>query len=114
MQQFSEKIIQNLRRIMQERNLKQSTVGDYADISESQFSRVMSGSVQLSLNQLAKIASGLNMREIDIITYPDRYRKIESSNESESEVLLQLKLTKEKKDQVMKILFGQKNIQLVN
>lgn len=75
MKDFSTTIIENLRKIIVDRNLKQAIVGDYADISESQFSRVLSGTVQLSINQLANIASGLGMRVIDIITYPDVYEK---------------------------------------
>lgn len=114
MKEFSEQIIENLRKIILERNLKQATVGEFADISESQFSRVLNGTVQLSLRQLAKIASGLKMREIDIITYPNKYVLSENKDDDGTEVLLQLKLTKEKKDQVMKIVFGENNIEIIN
>lgn len=114
MKDLGERVVENLRKIIASRNLKQATVGEYADISESQFSRVLSGNVQLSLNQLAKIASRLNMREIDIITYPDVYVSKEKKEEDGPEVLLQLKLKKDKKDQVMRLVFGESVVEILN
>jgi len=114
MEDLSKKITENLRKIIALRKLKQSVVGEFADISESQFSRVLSGSVQLSINQLANIASGLNMSVIDIITYPDIYVLKDKKDEDESEVLLQFKLRKEKKDQIIRLLFGENNIEISN
>lgn len=91
-------------------------MAEYADVSESQFSRVLSGSVQLSLRQLAMIASNLNMREIDIYTYPDRYIKAEQGGQPNEpiEAVLQIKLQKSKKDQVLRLIFGDNDIELLN
>ncbi len=114
MEDLSHRIINNLRRIIAERHLTQAVVGEYADISESQFSRVLNGSVQLSINQLANIASGLGMREIDIITYPDVYIKKDVDDDNDSEVFLQLRLKKDKKDQILKLVFGENNIEILN
>lgn len=114
MEDLSVTIIENLRKIISLRKLKQATVGEYADISESQFSRVMSGSVQLSINQLAKIASGLEMSVIDIITYPTVYVPKDKKDDEDSEVLLQFKLKKEKKNQVLKLVFGENDIEILN
>lgn len=114
MEDLSALIIENLRKIIALKKLKQSAVGDYADISESQFSRVMNGNVQLSINQLAKIASGLKMNVIDIITYPDVYVLKEKKDDDDSEVLVQFKLKKEKKNQVLKLVFGENDIEILN
>lgn len=107
-------IIENLRKIMSLKKLKQASVGEFADISESQFSRVMKGSVQLSINQLAKIASGLNMSVVDIITFPVVYVPKDKKEDDDSEVLLQFKLKKEKKNQVLKLVFGENDIEILN
>lgn len=114
MEELSKKIVDNIRKIIAERNLKQSAVGDMANISESQFSRVLKGQVQLSLNQLANIASGLGLRAIDIITYPEVYVSQTEREDNCPEVLLQLKLRKEKKNQVFKLLFGDNDIDIIN
>lgn len=90
MKDLEKTVTENLRKIIQSRNLTQSTLATYAGISESQFSRVMNGQVKLSLNQLAKIASNLEVEVIDIITYPQVYVPKEQ-NQEDSEVILQLK-----------------------
>ena len=109
-------LAQQLRKIIKDKNITQATMAEYADVSESQFSRVLSGSVQLSLRQLAMIASNLNMREIDIYTYPDRYVKAEQGEQSNEpiEAVLQIKLQKSKKDQVLRLIFGDNDIELLN
>lgn len=114
MKDLGVQVAENLKKIIAARNLKQAAVGELGDISESQFSRVLSGKVQLSLNQLANIASGLGMRAIDIITYPDVYVSKDEKDEDNSEVLLQFKLRKDKKDQVLKLVFGDNNIEILN
>ena len=114
MKELGTQVVENLRKIIASRDLKQATVGEYADISESQFSRVLNGGVQLSLNQLAKIASGLGMNVIDIITYPEVYVSKDEVEEDSSEVLLQIKLRKDKKDQVLKLVFGDNDIEILN
>ncbi len=114
MQDLSLKIVENLRKIIALRKLKQAAVGEFADISESQFSRVLSGQVQLSINQLANIASGLEMSVIDIITYPDVYVPRDKKEDDDSEVLVQFKLKKEKKNQVLKLVFGENDIEILN
>ena len=73
MENFAEHIVQNLRKIMTDKGLKQAAMADFAGITASQYSKVMSGSVQLSLQQLSNLATNLGMREIDIITYPERF-----------------------------------------
>lgn len=114
MEDLSKRIAENLRKIIALKKLKQVTVGEYADISESQFSRVLNGQVQLSINQLANIASGLGMDVIDIIKFPEVYVPKDKSQEDESEVVLQFKLKKEKKNQVLKLVFGENNIEILN
>ena len=115
MKELGRLVVENIRKIIALRNLKQAAVGDFAGISESQFSRVLSGSVQLSLNQLADIASGLKMRVIDIITYPDVYvKKEEREEDDDAEVLLQLKVRKEKKEEILKLVFGENFLEVID
>lgn len=111
---FSEKIIDNIRKIMRDRNLTQATMAEYMGTSESQFSKILSGSVKLSLLQLENLATNLSIREIDIITYPDVYVNRESSGQEPVRAVLQIELQKEKKDQILKFVFGENNIELLN
>lgn len=111
---FSQKIVDNIRKIMRDRNLTQVTMAGYMKTSESQFSKILSGNVQVSLWQLENLASNLSLREIDIITYPEVYVKKEELGEEPVEAVLQIKLQKEKKDQVLKLVFGENNIEILN
>lgn len=111
---FTELVIENIRKIMNDRNLKQSVMASYAGTTPSQFSKIMRGSVQLSLTQLSNIASALSMREIDVITYPKKYVESGMVNDEPMEAILQVRLRKDKKDQVLKLVFGENNIEILN
>ena len=59
-------VVEKLKKIMNDRNLTQKALGDFAGITDSQMSKVFNGSVQLKLWQLSKIAENLQMDIIDI------------------------------------------------
>lgn len=111
---FTETVINNIRKIMNDSNLTQATMASYIGISPSQFSKILSGTVQLSLNQLSNLATSLSVREIDIITYPDRYVSEDNIPSDSPEVSLQIKLKKDKRDQVMRLIFGDNDIEILN
>ena len=53
---------------------------------------------------------------INLITYPEKWGPIGVSQQEEAitKVVLQIELKKEKKDQVMKLVFGDNNIEILN
>ncbi len=112
---FYETIINNIRKIMSDRRLTQEIISNYAGIHSSQMSKVLNFTITLSYKQLSNLASGLGMREIDIITYPEVYvpRNLAVKND-DTEVVLQLKLRKDKSDQILKLVFGENNIEILN
>lgn len=111
---FSEEIVNNIRKIMRDKNLTQVAMAEFTGTSESQFSKILNGKVQLSLWQLENLARSFSMREIDIITYPDVYVKKDGSKAEPVEAILQIKLQKEKKDQVLNLIFGEHNLEIFN
>ena len=111
---FEEKVVQSIRYIMNDRHLTQSTIAEYMDTSESQFSKILSGKIRLSFKQLENLARSLSMREIDIITYPARYVEENAAGAEQVEAILQIKLRKDKKDQVLKLVFGENDIEIIN
>ena len=54
------------------------------------------------------------MSEIDLITYPDKYVKKSEQGGEPVEAVLQIKLQKEKKEQVLKMIFGENNLEILN
>ena len=111
---LSRQIIENLRKIRNEKNLKQSAIGAFAGIDESQMSRIMSGKLNLSLDQLEEIASGLKMSVIDIITYPETYVPKSSLKDDDVEAVLMVKLKEGKKRQILESVFGNENLEILN
>uniref|UniRef100_UPI00405688DF helix-turn-helix domain-containing protein n=1 Tax=Alistipes sp. TaxID=1872444 RepID=UPI00405688DF len=114
---FTEKIVENIRKILIYKDMKQATAALYMEVSPSQFSRILQGKVTLSMEQLSRFANGAGMREIDVITWPDVYEANKPSQRSEPdpvEAVLQIRLQSDKKDQVLKLIFGENNIEILN
>lgn len=114
---FTEKIVENIRKILVYKQIKQATAALYMEMSPSQFSRILQGKVSLSMDQLSKFANGAGMREIDVITWPDVYEVREPSQKKEAdpvEAILQIRLQSDKKDQVLKLIFGENDIEILN
>lgn len=106
-------VVENVRRAMSAAGFYQARLAMEADIPEGTMSKILKGDQHLTLEHLSKIARALSLREIDLITWPDRYICAEEGS-SPTEVLLQMRLTKEKKEQVLKLVFGEHNIEILN
>lgn len=109
-------IVENIRKIISDRKISQKTMAEYAGTSASQFSKILSGEVQLSLRQISNIATSLGLREIDLFTYPDVYekRRIDGRFNDEVRASLTIELSQSKKDQVLKLVFGENNLEILN
>lgn len=111
---FTDRIVGNLHKILRENDIPQARMAEYAGTTPSQFSKILSGQVKLTLEQISKIATSLSMSEIDIITYPDKYVKQSEKQSEPVEAVLQIRLQKEKKEQVLRLVFGENNLEILN
>jgi len=109
-----ERIISNIIKILNARNLTQASLSAPLDITEGNVSKLLHGKTKLTYDMLSKIASYLSIPEIDIITWPEKYVKMSSPDAEPVEAVLQIKLKKDKKDQVLKLVFGENNIEILN
>ncbi len=108
-------VVENIRKIISDKKISQKAMAEYAGTSASQFSKILSGEVQLSLRQISNIATNLGLREIDLFTYPDIYEKRDKSNFSdEVRASLTIELSPSKKEQVLKLVFGDNNLEILN
>lgn len=108
-------VIENVRKIMIDRKLTQAAAAECAGTSASQFSKILNGEVQMSLWQLSNFASNIGMEIIDVFTYPDKYIKADVKRGEDSvEAVLQIKLRKDKKEEVLKLIFGDSNLEILN
>lgn len=108
-------ICENIRKILNARGLDQVDLVDDVAIKESMLSNMLNGKRKMSVDDLANIARALAVRTIDLLTYPDVYEARQVDVEPEPvEAILQVKLKKDKKDQVLKLVFGENNIEILN
>lgn len=106
MKALEEILRDNLRKIIKDRDYTQSYLSDCSSLSESQVSRYLNGRARISIKQLDEIARGLRMRPIDIITYPDVYHKLDDDRSNGVQAVLQIRLSKEKRDAILKNVLG--------
>lgn len=112
---IQQRLRENIRKLMIDRGLLQAAIADYMDTSPSQLTKIFKGECNFSLKHIANLANALSLREIDIFTYPDIYVKAQDKehNNEPIEAILQIRLQKEKKDQVLKLIFGDSNIEIL-
>lgn len=106
-------VIEKIRKIINDKGLTQAAMAEYAGTTASQFSKILNGEVQISLWQISNIATNLNIDIIDIFTYPEKYVSAQSSKD-EITASLTIQLKKEKKDQILKLVFGDNNLEILN
>lgn len=113
----SKKVADILRRIMVDRNITQSAMAEFAETSTSQFSRMINGKLEFSLQHIANIANRLNMEIEELFAYKKGKANEKESSDTDTEpteVLFQVKLRKDKKDQAMRLIFGDNYLEIFN
>ena len=111
---LNETVCANILKILNDKGLKPADISRKSGMSQSDLSKRLNGSARFSLSDTSKIANALSIREIDIITYPDVYVKKEEASSDPIEAILQIKLQRDKKDQVLKLIFGDNDIEILN
>lgn len=106
------KILDNLRRIILDKGITQAAMASYLDKDASQFSKILNGSMHLRLEHLSKIATGLGMSIIDIITYPEKYVPSEKKDEL-VKTSVTIELDGEKREKVLKMIFEVDNLEFL-
>lgn len=109
-----ERILANIVQIRTDKRLSKREVAEMMCMTEANYGRIENGKIALSYRHLAQLASALNISVLDIITYPDKYVKYEAAGDEPVEAVLQIKLKKDKKDQVLRLVFGENNIEILN
>lgn len=107
------KITQIIQKILNDKHLTKQDLALFLDIDDSNVARLLSDKSQLTYNTLAKIADFLAISVIDIITYPDKFVPVTKSEDEPLEAVLQIKLKKDKKDQVLNLIFGEHNLEIL-
>lgn len=103
-----ENVYENIKRFRIKANLKQRYVANEIGIDPSGYSRIEKGELDISLSRLAAIARVLGRNITDF------FGEDQSKEEEPIEAILQIKLRKDKKEQVLKLVFGENNLEILN
>lgn len=106
-------ILENIDTIRRNRGYSQEYVAVQIGMKQAGFSLIMSGERELKYTTLLQIANVFQMPVIDIITFPDKYVSFEGSGGVAAETVLQIKLDTDKKEQILKIVFGEQLAELL-
>lgn len=107
--EFYYQVLNNIRKIMTDRKITQLAMGEYMGIGESSMSKIFSDQASLTIDHLANLASNLSISINEILYYG-----MEKKPDDPVDAILQIKLKKDKKDQVLKLIFGENNIEILN
>jgi transcriptional regulator with XRE-family HTH domain len=107
-------VVRNIFSIIEEKNLNQCVISDALGKDGAVASRLMSGKRDLKVYELEIIAKALEEDVLYLLTYPDRYVKKETKKPEQVEAILQIKLQADKKEQILKLVLGDNNIEILN
>ena len=110
-----EQILKNIELIRVARGFSQDGMAAEMNKTQSAYARFESGKTKIDLKTLDEFAKANNMSLIDVITYPKKYVDSEELAHIDNiETSIQIKLSPSQKEQVLKMLFGEKASQLLN
>ena len=104
-------VIKNIRIIRESKGYSQEWVADEMNKTQSSYARIERGATKIDLDTLFAFAKVMGISVIDVISYPKKM--VEEGETMNIEAILQLRLTKAKKEEVLKIVFGENNLELL-
>jgi transcriptional regulator with XRE-family HTH domain len=109
-------ILNNVRMIREQRNLSQEQVAEMMEMTQSSYARFERGATKTDLETLGSFGKIMGYTLVDLITYPRKYIDIETIDNffEGNQVVLQIALKKDKKDQVLKLIFGNECLEILN
>lgn len=107
-------IAKNIREIRLQKSINQKDIADALHVDDAVVSNIERGKRELKVCELEIISNVLGVSVVDLITYPKKYVESDMVNDEPMEAILQVRLRKDKKDQVLKLVFGENNIEILN
>ena len=108
-------VVENIIHIRREKGISQEFIANALHVDTAVISNIERGKRELKVCELEKIAKVLQVDVLYLLTYPHVYVKREPSGKQEpAETIVQIKLTGEKRETILKMLFGDRNLTFLN
>jgi transcriptional regulator with XRE-family HTH domain len=116
---MSDQVLKNILAIRKKQGLSQESMALEMELAQSHYGKIERGLTVLTVKHIEKIAEIFKIRIIDIYTYPRKFIDPEEkgaikSYDNDIEAILQIKLRADKKDQVLRFVFGKNNLEILN
>ena len=106
-----------IKEIREKAGFNQVEMAAKMNMSQSTYARFELQTTKNDLQRIEDFAKAVNMTLIDVITFPDRYINVvdicKEINRTEPEVVVQIKVTKSKREEILKTILGD-NVELLN
>lgn len=106
-----------IKEIREKAGFNQVEMAAKMNMSQSTYARFELQTTKNDLQRIEDFARAVNMTLIDVITFPDRYINVvdigKEINRTEPEVVVQIKVTKSKREEILKSILGD-NVELLN
>ena len=109
-------ILDNIRILRIEKGYSQDWMGKKLGLSQNGYGLIESGKRGLPYKLLCQIAIILNLDVINLISYPEKWEPLGvlQTEADNTKVVLQIEMKREKKDQVLKLAFGENILEILN
>ncbi len=121
-------ILKNIKDIRNEKGFSQEYMAEQLGVTQACYTNWEKGTRKLEYNKLLDIAKVLGYKDndvINVITYPDVYisqteadqkiqRAARPAEDEPLEAILQIRLRREKQNQVLKLVFGENDLEILN
>ena len=110
------KILENVKTFREKANFSQDEISVKMNITQSKYARFERGATKTDLDILLSFCKATNRSLIELITHPDTYINVSdiTALKEEERVSLTIELKKDKKEQVLKLIFGDNNLEIFN
>lgn len=108
-------ILENIKNIRIDRKLSQENIASEIECDTSTYSKIENGKIDLTATRLAQLAHIFSLKIVDIIAWPNILVDANERPEHKRvKAILQFELDQEKKDQVIKLVFGDNILEILN
>jgi transcriptional regulator with XRE-family HTH domain len=108
-------VVKNIIEIRKQKGINQDVIAEALSVDVSAISNIEKGKRELRVSELENIANVLGVNILYLFTYPDVYEKKEKRKDSEPiDAVLQIKIQADKKEQILKLVLGENNFELLS
>ena len=106
-----------IKEIREKAGFSQVEIAKKMNISQATYARFEGQTTKIDLQRIEVFAKAVSMTTIEVITYPDRYINVidigKEIGRSEPEVIVQIKVTEGKREEILRSILGN-NIEILN